>query len=36
VPGDGTDGRIAVGDDEIEALWRPVPDGTVIDIQPWI
>jgi len=34
VPGDWTDGCIAVSDDEIEALWRAVPDGTAIDILP--
>ena len=34
VPGDWTDGCIAVSDEEIEALWRAVPDGTVIDIVP--
>lgn len=34
VPGDWTDGCIAVSDDEIEALWQAVPDGTVIDILP--
>lgn len=34
VPGDWTDGCIAVSDEEIEALWRAVPDGTVIDILP--
>src|SRR5262245_54448945 len=32
VPGDWTDGCIAVSDEEIEALWEAVPDGTVIDI----
>lgn len=32
--GDWTDGCIAVSDEEIEALWRSVPDGTVIDILP--
>jgi murein L,D-transpeptidase YafK len=34
VPGDWTDGCIAVSDEEIEALWRAVPDGAVIDILP--
>ncbi len=34
VPGDWTDGCIAVSNDEIEALWEAVPDGTVIDILP--
>lgn len=34
VPGDWTDGCIAVSDDEIEVLWSAVPDGTVIDILP--
>lgn len=34
VPGDWTDGCIALSDDEIEALWQAVPDGTVIDILP--
>jgi murein L,D-transpeptidase YafK len=34
VPGDWTDGCIAVSDEEIEALWEAVPDGTVIDIVP--
>jgi murein L,D-transpeptidase YafK len=34
VPGDWTDGCIAVSDAEIEALWRAVPDGTAIDILP--
>ncbi|MDE8651423.1 L,D-transpeptidase family protein [Novosphingobium album (ex Liu et al. 2023)] len=34
VPGDWTDGCIAVANDEIEALWDAVPDGTVIDILP--
>jgi murein L,D-transpeptidase YafK len=34
VPGDWTDGCIAVSDEEIEALWRAVPDGTVIEILP--
>jgi murein L,D-transpeptidase YafK len=33
-PGDWTDGCIAVSDTEIEALWRAVPDGAVIDILP--
>lgn len=34
VPGDWTDGCIAVSNEEIEALWDAVPDGTVIDILP--
>lgn len=33
-PGDWTDGCIAISDEEIEALWQAVPDGTVIDIVP--
>lgn len=34
VPGDWTDGCIAVSDAEIEALWQAVPDGTPIQIDP--
>ena len=34
MPGDWTDGCIAVSDAEIEELWRTVPDGTPIDIVP--
>ncbi|PNU06613.1 L,D-transpeptidase family protein [Novosphingobium guangzhouense] len=34
VPGDWTDGCIAVSDDEIEALWEGVADGTPIEIEP--
>lgn len=34
VPGDWTDGCIAVSNDEIEALWDSVPDGTPIQILP--
>jgi murein L,D-transpeptidase YafK len=34
VPGDWTDGCIAFANDEIEELWRIVPDGTVIEIRP--
>jgi murein L,D-transpeptidase YafK len=34
VPGDWTDGCIALSDDEMEALWRATPNGTVIDILP--
>ncbi|WP_404482048.1 murein L,D-transpeptidase family protein [Novosphingobium sp. BL-52-GroH] len=34
VPGDWTDGCIAVSDQEIEALWEAVPDGTAIEIVP--
>jgi murein L,D-transpeptidase YafK len=34
VPGDWTDGCIAVSNEEVEALWEAVADGTPIDIQP--
>lgn len=34
VPGDWTDGCIAVSNDEMDLLWEAVPDGTVIDILP--
>lgn len=34
VPGDWTDGCIAVSNEEIEALWGAVGDGTPIDILP--
>lgn len=34
VPGDWTNGCIAVSDEEIEALWEAVPDGTPIAIDP--
>ena len=34
VPGDWTDGCIALSNEEIEELWRIVPDGTVIEIRP--
>lgn len=34
IPGDWTDGCIALSNDEIEALWEAVPDGTTIDIFP--
>lgn len=34
VPGDWTDGCIALSNAEIEELWRLVPDGTVIEIRP--
>ena len=34
VPGDWTDGCIAVSNEEMEALWEAVPNGTVIDILP--
>ncbi len=34
VPGDWTDGCIAVSNEEVEALWEAVADGTVIDIEP--
>ncbi|MEE4453263.1 L,D-transpeptidase family protein [Novosphingobium resinovorum] len=34
VPGDWTDGCIAVSDEEIETLWEVVADGTPIEIEP--
>jgi murein L,D-transpeptidase YafK len=34
VEGDWTDGCIALSDAEIEELWRVVPDGTPIEIDP--
>ncbi len=34
VPGDWTDGCIALSNEEIEALYKAVPDGTTIDILP--
>ena len=34
VPGDWTDGCIAVSNEEIEALWAAVGDGTPIEIGP--
>lgn len=34
VPGDWTDGCIALSNEEIEALWEAVPDGTPIEILP--
>ncbi len=34
VPGDWTDGCIAVSNAEIEALWEAVPNGTPIEIRP--
>lgn len=34
LPGDWTDGCIAFSNEEIEELWRIVPDGTVIEIRP--
>lgn len=34
LPGDWTDGCIALSNAEIEELWRIVPDGTVIEIRP--
>lgn len=34
VPGDWTDGCIALSNAEIEELWWIVPDGTVIEIRP--
>lgn len=33
VPGDWTDGCIAVSNAEIEALWDAVPDGTPVEIE---
>ncbi|MGY6552722.1 MAG: L,D-transpeptidase family protein [Erythrobacter sp.] len=33
VPGDWTDGCIALSNEEIEELWRIVPDGTIIEIR---
>jgi len=34
LPGDWTDGCIALSNAEIELLWRVVPDGTPIEIRP--
>lgn len=34
VPGDWTDGCIALSDDEIEQVWDSVGDGTPIEIRP--
>lgn len=34
VPGDWTDGCIALADEQIEALWEAVADGTPIEIEP--
>lgn len=34
LPGDWTDGCIALSNAEIEQLWRLVPDGTPIEIRP--
>ena len=34
VPGDWTDGCIAVSNAEMDALWQSVPDGTPIEIVP--
>jgi Uncharacterized protein conserved in bacteria len=34
VPGDWTDGCIAVSNDEMDALWEAVPDGTPIELLP--
>ncbi len=34
IPGDWTDGCIAVSNEEIEELWRIVADGTSIEIRP--
>jgi murein L,D-transpeptidase YafK len=31
---DWTDGCIAVTDEEMDEIWRAVPDGTVIEINP--
>ncbi len=33
-PADWTEGCIAVTDDEIEEIWRIVPDGTPVEINP--
>jgi murein L,D-transpeptidase YafK len=34
VEGDWTDGCVALSDAEIEELWRLIPDGTAIEIDP--
>jgi len=34
LPGDWTDGCIALSNEEIELLWQTVPDGTPIEIRP--
>lgn len=34
VPGDWTDGCIALSNNEMEEMWEAVPNGTVIDIYP--
>jgi len=34
IPGDWTDGCIALSNAQIEALWQMVPDGTPIEIRP--
>jgi murein L,D-transpeptidase YafK len=34
IPGDWTDGCIALRNDEIEEIWGMVPDGTPIEIRP--
>lgn len=34
IPGDWTDGCIALSNAEIEELWRIVPDGAAIEIRP--
>lgn len=34
VPGDWTDGCIALSNQEIEELWGAIPDGTPIEIRP--
>lgn len=34
IPGDWTNGCIALANEEIEALWEAVPDGTPIEIRP--
>jgi murein L,D-transpeptidase YafK len=34
LPGDWTDGCIALSNEQIEEIWHLVPDGTVIEIRP--
>jgi lipoprotein-anchoring transpeptidase ErfK/SrfK len=34
MPGDWTDGCIALGNAEIEEVWAAVPNGTPIEIRP--
>ncbi|MCJ2177313.1 L,D-transpeptidase family protein [Novosphingobium album (ex Hu et al. 2023)] len=34
IPGDWTDGCIAVSNEEMDALWESVPDGTPIELLP--